>query len=354
MSNWDNEPVPEQEWTVLNRIPRGHCVLFSGEGAAGKSTEQLHLSAAHVLGRDWLGTMPEAGPAIYIDAEDDEKVLHRRLAAITNHYQVTFGDLVKGGLHLMSFVGQDAVLAAVNRTGRLEPMPLYRQLLEAAGDIKPIVMGIASCANVYAGSEIDRNQVQQFIGLLTRLAIVANGSVVLISHPSLTGITNDSGISGTTQWHNAVRARFYMKGIKAEAGEQSDSDLREIVFKKNNYGPISENIVLRYQNGLFLPVATPGSLEKLAADQTAENLFLELLDKFQAQGRKVSHTKTAPNYAPAVFAKDQKAAKIPGIRNAFVDAMDRLFEAGKIRAAPYGKTSNPHTHLVRCATSQED
>jgi len=354
MSNWDNEPVPEQEWTVLNRIPRGQCVLFSGEGAAGKSTEQLHLSAAHVLGRDWLGTMPEAGPAIYIDAEDDEKVLHRRLAAITNHYQVTFGDLIKGGLHLMSFVGQDAVLAAVNRAGRLEPMPLYKQLLEAAGDLKPIMMGIASSANVYAGSEIDRNQVQQFIGLLTRLAIVADGSVVLISHPSLTGITNDSGISGTTQWHNAVRARFYMKGIKPEAGEQSESDLREIVFKKNNYGPISENIVLRYQNGLFLPVATPGSLEKLSADQIAENLFLELLDKFQAQGRKVSHNKTAPNYAPAMFAKDQKAAKIPGIRNAFVEAMDRLFEAGKIRAAEYGKTSNPHTHLVRCTTSRED
>src|SRR5262249_44639075 len=125
MSNWDNEPVPEQEWSVRDRIPRGQCVLFSGEGAAGKSTEQLPLSTAHVLGRDWLGTMPEPGPAIYIDAEDDETVLHRRLAAITNHYQVTYSDLIKGGLHLMSFVGQDAVLAALSRSGRIEPTPLY-------------------------------------------------------------------------------------------------------------------------------------------------------------------------------------------------------------------------------------
>ena len=83
MSNWDNEPVPEQEWTVLNRIPRRQCVLFSGEGGFGKSTVQLHLCAAHVLGRDWLGTMPEQGPALFIDAEDDEKVMHQRLAAIT-------------------------------------------------------------------------------------------------------------------------------------------------------------------------------------------------------------------------------------------------------------------------------
>ena len=116
------------------------------------------------------------------------------------------------------------------------------------------MIGIASSANVYAGSEIERGQVQQFIGLLTRLAIIANGAVVLVSHPSLTGIASDTGLSGNTQWHNAVRARFYLKGVKPDAGEQADTDLRELVFKKNNYGPISEDVLLRYQNGLFLPV----------------------------------------------------------------------------------------------------
>src|SRR5262249_1991249 len=90
MSNWDDEPVPELEWAVLDRIPLHKVTLFSGEGSAGKSTTQLHLSFAHALGRDWLGTMPELGPALFIDAEDDEKILHRRSAAILNHYQCTF------------------------------------------------------------------------------------------------------------------------------------------------------------------------------------------------------------------------------------------------------------------------
>jgi RecA-family ATPase len=115
-----------------------------------------------------------------------------------------------------------------------------------------VITGIASSANVYAGSEINRSQVQQFISLLTRLAITAGGSVVLIGHPSLTGLNTDSGLSGTTQWHNVVRARFYMKSVKPEDGEQPNTDLRELVFKKNNYGAISESIVLRYTNGLFL------------------------------------------------------------------------------------------------------
>lgn len=60
MSKWDNETVPQQQWAVLNRIPLRQCVLFSGEGAAGKSTVELHRSAAHVLGRDWLGTLPSS------------------------------------------------------------------------------------------------------------------------------------------------------------------------------------------------------------------------------------------------------------------------------------------------------
>ena len=76
----------------------------------------------------------------------------------------------------ISLAGQDAVLATASRNGKIEPTALYKQLIEVAGDIRPKMIGIASSANVYAGSEIERGQVQQFIGLLTRLAIIANGA----------------------------------------------------------------------------------------------------------------------------------------------------------------------------------
>jgi hypothetical protein len=32
---------------------------------------------------------------------------------------------------------------------------------------------------------------------------------MLLSHPSLTGINSGTGLSGTTGWHNSVRARMY-------------------------------------------------------------------------------------------------------------------------------------------------
>src|SRR5262249_19318597 len=345
MSNWDNEPVPQQEWIVLNRIPRRQTVLFSGEGAVGKSIEQMHLSAAHVLARDWLGTMPEPGPAIFLDAEDEERVMHARMAAIVRHYDATFAELIKGGLHLISLAGKDALLATATHTGKIEPTPLYHQMLEAAGDIRPVMIGLASSANLFAGNESDRSQVMQFIGLLTRMAIIANGSVVLISHPSLTGIKDDTGLSGTTQWHNAVRARFYLKGVKAEEGEQPDNDLRELVFKKNNYGPVSESIVLEYKNGLFLPVAGVTSLDKLAQEARADDVFVTLLRRFTNQNRNVSNMR-GPNYAPALFAREDEAKQAVISSKHLEAAMRRLFKNEVITNEEYGRPSRRHYRIA--------
>jgi len=235
-------------------------------------------------------------------------------------------------------------MATVNRNGKIEPTAIYRQILEAAGDIKPIQIVIASSANVFAGNEIDRSQVQQFVGLLTSITIVANGSLVLCSHPSLSGISSGTGLSGTTQWHNAVRARFFMKGVKPEEGEQPDTDLREIEFKKNQYGKISDSIVLRYQAGMYLPV--PGaSIDKLAREAKAEEIFIELLRRLTAENRYVGY-KNSPVYAPAVFAREDEAKKA-GITSAdFAEAMRRLFAANKIWNEQYGRPSRPSYRIT--------
>jgi len=346
MSNWDNEPVPKQEWAVLDRIPLGQTALFTGEGGYGKSTILEHLCAAHALGRDWLGSLPEPGPAIFLEAEDGEKPIHRRLAAIARLYGVTFQEMIDGGLHLVSLFGDDTVLAGVSRSGKIEPTSRYAQLLQAAGDIKPKMIGIASSANVFAGSENDRAQTQQFVNLLNRVAMVAHGSIVLLSHPSLTGIKDDTGLSGSTQWHNAVRARFYIKSINPEPGEQPDDDLRELIFKKNQYGRKSAAIVLRYHDGLFLPEKSMSGLDKVAHDTKADETFLDLLQRFVGEGRNVSHHPTSKTYAPTAFAAETEAKKHQLRKADFESAMRRLFEAKKIHVEDYGRPSRPYTRIT--------
>src|SRR5262245_53547630 len=63
MSNWDTQPLPRRKWAILDRVPLRQAGLFSGEGGTGKSIIELQKNVAHVTGKDWLGSMPEQGPA---------------------------------------------------------------------------------------------------------------------------------------------------------------------------------------------------------------------------------------------------------------------------------------------------
>ena len=349
MSAWDSEPAPERKWAIKDRVPLNQAGLFSGEGGTGKSIIELMKNVAHVAAKDWLGSMPELGPAFYLGAEDERDELHRRIAAIAAHYGVTFKELIDGGLHVMCLLGQDATLvapAASSKSGKVEVTNLYRQIYEAAGDIKPKNISIDTLSRAYAGNEIDRVQVYAFAMHMQALAMVAGGSVTVLSHPSLAGIASGSGISGSTAWHGAFRFRQYLKSSRPDAGEQPDNDLRELEFKKNQYGPTGETVVLRYERGLFLPVAGLSNLDKLARETKADEMFLELLRRFSTQGRNVSEKPNAPTYAPTAFAKEPDA-KSHSIRKADLEAaMRRLFASNKLYVENYGRPSRPASRLA--------
>ena len=346
MSAWDGQPVPQRKWAIRDRVPLNQAGLFSGEGGAGKSIIELMKDVAHVTGKDWLGSLPEPGPAFYIGAEDDEDELHIRLAAIAGHYGTTFRQLVADGLRVLCLLGQDATLCAANpRTGKVETTALYNQIYEAAGDIKPKNISIDTLSRAFAGNEIDRTQVYGFAMHMQALAKVANGSVTVLSHPSLAGINSGTGISGSTAWHGAFRFRQYLRGVKAESGEQPDGDLRQLEFKKNQYGPTGETIVLRYQRGLFLPERGLSTIEKAAHDQNVEDVFLALLKQFEENGRNVSPSSTANNYAPTAFAREQ-SAKDKRLGKADLDsAMRRLFERRAIHVEEYGRGASKPSRI---------
>ena len=246
--------------------------------------------------------LPELGPAIYFGAEDDADEIYRRVGDIAAHYHATFADLIAGGLHLLSFAGKDALLGVANRAGIIEPTPLFHRLHKAVCSIKPQTLVIDTSADVYAGNENDRMQVRQFVGLLRRLAIEGNCSVLLCSHPSLTGINTGTGLSGSTGWHNSVRARMFFKTATTGQGEEPDPELRELVFMKNNYGPIGARVLLRWKNGVFVPEPGKGTMEKAAAERKAEDLFLQVVGQVRR-----SHRQGRAPYAPALFAKESEA-----------------------------------------------
>jgi RecA-family ATPase len=352
MSDWDDEPVPQRKWAIFNRVPLNQAGLFSGQGGTGKSIIELMKDVAHVSGKDWLGSMPEQGAAFYIGAEDDIDELHIRLANIATYYQVTFKELVDGGLNMLCLLGQDATLcAATGKSGKVEVTQLYRQLYERAGDIKPKNISIDTLSRAFAGSELDRVQVYAFAMHMQALAMVADGSVTVLSHPSLSGISDGRGFSGSTAWDGAFRFRQYLTAAKSDEG--ADDNVRQLEFKKIQYGPKVETVIVRYERGLFLPVAGVSTLDKIAREARVDELFQKLVNETNQRNEKVSSRLSAHEYAPTVFARnsDSKAASIK--KNEFETAMERLFKADKIHLEQYGHPSRDTWKIVTGPSSKQ-
>ena len=262
IAGWQDQAVPDRAWTVKDRIPMSNVTLLSGEGSIGKSILSLHLSTAVVLGRDWLGTMPEPGPALVVCCEDDTEELWRRFDLIFSHYGAAYTEFKN--LYVMALAGEETLLAVPDRSGLIQTTKLFGRIREAACDIRPKLIVLDNAADVFGGNENDRAQVRQFIGMLRSMAIAAGSGVLLTSHPSLTGISSGTGLSGSTAWNASVRSRLYFKRAKTEKDEEPEPDLRVLEVMKSNYGPAGETITLKWKNGLFLPVAGTTSLEKLA------------------------------------------------------------------------------------------
>lgn len=276
----DGVEVPLPQWSVVGHVPLDQVTLLSGHGAIGKSLALL---------QEWLGLTPVPGPVMFIDAENSTGIIHKRLKDILDHYGAKFSDF-KGNLYVRSLAGMDATMAVTtSKSGKIEPTALYRQLVQNAREIKPVMIGIASSANVFAGNENDRSQVQQFITMLTHAAMTAHCSVVLISHPSLTGLQSDSGLSGSTAWYNSVRAQMYLKAVKETKNidRAPANDQRIIEFRKNQYGPPTQSIILRYHNGVFVPVVGT-TADQAERNQAAEDMYMDVLRHLIGQNQDLS------------------------------------------------------------------
>jgi hypothetical protein len=97
---------------------------------------------------------------------------------------------------------------------------------------------------------------------------------------------------------------------------------------------------VRYREGLFLPEAGTSSLDKIAKEAKAEEVFLALLGRFASENRNVGD-KVGPSYAPAFFSREEEASRAKVNRKDLEAAMRRLFKAGKIWNQPYGRPPRP-------------
>ncbi len=342
---------PARVWFSPGLIPGNNVTLLSGDGGGGKSTLMLQASVAAVLGLPWINGPVQQGPVVYLSAEDDRDELHRRLDAIGLHYGRHLSDM--SDLHLIDLSIDDALLAAGDGRGGLVATPLLADLEAIVAEARPVLIVLDSLADVFGGDEIRRDHARRFVGLLRHMAQGVSAALVVLSHPSLSGLSSGTGSSGSTHWSNSVRSRLYLTRPSNEAGAGGNEEVRLLQVKKANYAAAGGEMRLRLRSGAFTseePIEAT-ALDRAHAQSRVDAAFLGLLTTYQAEGRKVSHT-PGVNYGPTLFARDPRANGIGMV--AFREAMGRLFAAQAITVTKDGRESRATNRLTRVEGDRHD
>ena len=146
---------------------------------------------------------------IYLSAEDDEDELHRRCADIGRHEGSSFADMRR--LTFRSVAGEDALLAAETPEGLCRSWPDDRTRRRGGEQRARLRRASTPWPTLFPANENDRAKARAFIGMLRGLALRRNCAVLVLAHPSLTGLSSGSGTSGITAWSNSVRSRLYLE-----------------------------------------------------------------------------------------------------------------------------------------------
>lgn len=334
-SSLAGKPIPPQRWLVRDMIPASNVTSLGGDGGTGKSLLALQLAIAVALGAEWMGHKQEKGRVLYFSAEDEIDELHRRMNAMCPDLAAL------DDLEIAPLAGQDAVLAAPEgKEGLLKATKLFGDLRSAIVDFRPVLLVLDTLADLFGGDEIKKIHARSFIGMLRGLALEFEMAVLLLFHPSITGMTSGTGTSGNVAWGNSVRSRLSLARERDSQDNELDTDFRILEIKKANRAAAGQKIPLRYVGGKFVREGVPAAPGDAIAE--AQRLFMMLLDQFERENRPVSHKPNVSNYAPKMFSEHHGSNRM-GKAN-FARAMNKLFEQSVIELVDYGRG---HKKIIR-------
>ncbi len=328
--------VQPREWIAEDWLPVGSATLLFGDGGTGKTLLAQQLMTSCATGKPWVGLAVTRCRSLGIFCEDDQAELHRRQDRINRALGVEFDDL--DDMTWASGVGQDNALMRFHADGKPARLPKLAEIKAQAIAFQARLIVLDTAADMFGGNENDRAQVRNFMGALNALAQEIGGAVLINAHPSRSGLSSTGDLDGgSTAWSNTARSRWSLVRPKADGEDPADTDERLLTRRKANYAAIGTEIRLRWGDGALFPPAQATGFAAAAMSSSVDAAFLDLLSKSEAEGRHISDSPNAGNYAPKAFSK--RPDRQGFARREFEAAMQRLFAAGKIKMEEYGRSS---------------
>jgi hypothetical protein len=313
---------------------------------AGKTDIALRLAANVARGAsDWLAHEIAFGKVLFISGEEPERELRRRMWQHSQRDGYSLDVLADNFRLWIPDEIHDAAMAIADRYNSImRPTRIMQEIAAAILNLAPILVVVDNVAATFAGNQNDRVSVRSFVNLWRQIAHgPSKPAVLLLDHPSLSGLTSNTGRGGNMDWRNAVRSALWLH--PPTEGAEADRGIRILETAKSNYGPPGNPLRLIWAEGGLQLEHTLPSHHRAAKDAECEDAFLRLLDQREGQGRHVSGQATAPTYAPKAFVEMPDNGGFA--RKAFAAAMERLLTAGKIVQVMEGPASRQRGRLIR-------
>jgi len=311
------KPVPPR-FKLRGMLPCGYATLLAGHGGVGKSAIALYLAVCIAAGLDFFGIPVERSRVMYLSCEDREGLLHWRLSFICAALGVDLEQLHREGwLVVLDLVGRETILWERDPKTGHSVTSAHACLAERIARHRTQVLFVDGVSDTYGGSEGSKTEVKRYVNALVALVPADDGAVVLIGHvnrPTASAPETSEGYSGTTGWHNAVRARLY---LYPETRDGDDSRRRErtgdllLEVQKSNLGPIEAAMRFAWDDaaGLFLGrlVAPATPSDRAHRDQVDSKAILAA----------IVTTVAANDYVPAAMSGNRTALHVLSARPGF-------------------------------------
>ena len=331
----DTSAAPERVWQVDGWLPGDDVCLLGGNGGDGKTQLALQLSYCTCIGHPWLGLKVRQGPVIYLTAEEPAGEINLRMRQIRKSI---LSSIQPKPFTLISRADAATSYLVTGQRGTVVPTLHLSELVALVDRARPALTVLDASADLFGGDEIKRAEVRSFIAALrSAIAIPYQCCVLLLTHPSVSGMTSGRDYSGTTAWNNSARSRLSLK----RPSESADPDARSLELQKNNRGKTAE-VQLRWVDGYFT-TQSPSAAQDATKLAQAKQVFMSLVQRYDDQQRTASD-KPGRNYAPALFEEEPEAEGLGS--DLLRRAMIALFAGKKIKVVTEGYASAPRSRIV--------
>jgi replicative DNA helicase len=212
-----SEPADPIKWVYEPWLCPGDMVILAGEPGLGKSWIALDLMFSLARGADFMGLANQAGPAsvLYIDEENNERIVRYRVSKLTLGHDLGFQDLDPANVN--------ATYAYENDFNFDDPANVQR-LETLARDINPDWLVFDSLIRIHQRDENSNSEMSSLIqGTIGALARRIGCGVVVVHH-----------LSKATKDRPSSRIADRLRGASAIRGsadqiwglERVDDDLR--------------------------------------------------------------------------------------------------------------------------------